>query len=132
MAIPQAAFALDHRRHQQVFGTGVEGGLEDVGFAPHAPRRGVGQGGLADAGLAQEPRVHRQVLFVDHHPGRQQLPHQLVLPHPLDGEFVRMGEVQGNAIDLDRHILSLHYRTRYRRPGTGTALAGSSTRVSTR
>ena len=33
------------------------------------------------------------------------MPHQLFLPDPLDRQLVGMGEVQGDAFDLDRHIL---------------------------
>ncbi len=42
-------------------------------------------------------------LFGHDHPRGQQLPHQLFLPHPADGEFVGMGEVQSDAFDLDCH-----------------------------
>ena len=64
---------------------------------------GIGEGGLADARLAQQARIHGQILLVDHHPGGQQLAHQLFLADPLDRKLVRMGEVQGDAFDLDRH-----------------------------
>ena len=101
--VAQAALAFDHRRDQQVFGARVHGGLQDVDIAAHAPAGGIGQGGLADARLAQQPRIHGQVLLVHHHPGGQQLAHQLFLAHPLDSQFVGMGEVQSYAFDLDCH-----------------------------
>ena len=104
--VAQAARALDHRRDQQIFRARVHGRLQDVDIAPHALAGGVGQRGLADARFAQQPRIHGQVLFVHHHPSGQQLPHQLVLPDPLDGQFVGMGQVQGDAFDLDRHRLT--------------------------
>ncbi len=65
---------------------------------------GIGERGLADARLAEQARIHRQVLLVDHHPGGQQLPHQFVLPDPVDGQFVGMGQVQSDAFDLDGHL----------------------------
>ena len=79
--------------------------MQDVDIAPHALAGGVGEGGLADARFAQQARIHGQVLFVHHHPRGQQLPHELVLPDPLDGDFIGMGQVQGDAFDLDGHRL---------------------------
>ncbi len=103
--VAKAAGALDHRGDQQVFGTRVHGGLQDVDLAPHTLARGVGESGLADAGLAEQARAHRQVLFVNHHPRRQQVAHQLALPHPLGSQFIGMGQVEGDAFDFNRHVL---------------------------
>jgi hypothetical protein len=80
---------------------------EDINLAAHASARGVGQSGFADSGLAQQARIHGQVLIVYHHPCGQQMPHQLFLPDPLDRQLVGMGEVQGDAFDLNRHRLAL-------------------------
>ena len=104
--VAQASLAGDHRGDQQIFGAGIEGGLEDVDVASHAPAGGVGEGGLADTRLAQQPRIHGQVLLVHHHPRGQQLAHQFVLSHPLHCKLVGVRQVQGYPLDLDRHRLS--------------------------
>jgi hypothetical protein len=108
--VAQVAAAFDHGGDQQIFGAGIHGGLQNVDVAAHAASGGIGEGGFADTRLAEEARVHGEVLFVDHHPGGQQLPHQFVLPDPLDGKFVRVGQVQGNAFNLDGHGLPLIMR----------------------
>ncbi|SPF55901.1 hypothetical protein SBA4_7550003 [Candidatus Sulfopaludibacter sp. SbA4] len=105
--VAQAAFALDHGSNQQILRTRVQGGLQDVDIAPHALAGGVGERGLAHAGLAEQAGVHGQILIVHDHPGGQQLPHEFVLSHPLDRQFVRVGKVQGYAFDLDGHLPSL-------------------------
>ena len=100
---------------EQVFRARVERGLEDIDFAAHAPAGGVGERGFAHAGLAEKARIHGQVLLIHHHPGGQQLPHQLLLPDPLYGEFVRVGEVKRDAFDFHGHASIMRWAGRARR-----------------
>ena len=117
--IAQLALAFDDRRDQQIFRARIHGGLQDVDVAPHALGGGVGQRGLAHAGLAQQARIHGQILLVHHQPGGQQLAHEFFLAHPADGQFVGMRQVQSDAFDLDSHIC-LYYRSAYHRPANAS------------
>ena len=73
--VAKAAFALDDRRDQQIFRSRIHGRLHDEDVTTHPLRCGIGQRGLADAGFADQPRIHRNVELRDDHPGGQQLPH---------------------------------------------------------
>jgi hypothetical protein len=102
--VTEASLALDYRRDQQVFGTRVERRLHDVDFAPQALRRSIGERRFADAGLAEQPRCHGHVVFMNHEPGSLKLAHQLVLADPADGNVVRVGEVQSHTFQVDRTV----------------------------
>ena len=101
--VAQLARAFDDRRDQQVLGARVHGGLHDVDLAAEALGGGVGQGGLPDARLAHQARVHRQIPRIDHQPGRQQLPQRFFLPDPAHGQLIRVRQVQRDAFDLHGH-----------------------------
>ena len=101
--IPQLRLAFNHRRDQQVFGASIDRGLHDVDFAAESFGGGIGEGGFADAGFAEQARVHRQVAFVDDEPGGKQLAHHLFLADPADGNFVGVGQGGGYAVDINCH-----------------------------
>ena len=103
--VSQTVFPGDHGRNQQVFGARVHGGLQNIDVASHALTGGIGEGSLADTRFAQKPRIHRQILFVYHHPRGQQLPHELVLSNPLHRQLIGMCQMQGYPLDVDRHTL---------------------------
>ena len=105
--VAQPRFALDHRRDQQILGPRIDRGLHDVDFAIQAFGGRIGQRGFADARLAQQARIHRQILRIDHQPGRQQLAHHFFLPHPGNRQLVGVGQMQRNAFDLNDHIASM-------------------------
>ena len=98
--VAQLPFAFDHRRDEQILGPRVHCRLENVDIAAQPLPGRISQRGLTDARLAEQARIHRQVLRVDHHPGGEQLPHHLFLPHPADGQLVRVREMQSYAFNL--------------------------------
>ena len=104
---PQARFAFNHRRNQEIFRPRIDGGLHDVNFSLQAFCRGISKSGFTHAGLAQEAWIHRQVLRINHEPGGQQLAHHFFLSHPLNRQFVGVGQMQRNAFDLNDHIASM-------------------------
>jgi hypothetical protein len=103
--VAQTARAFDYRRNEKIFRTRVQCGLHDEHVAAHPLPRRIRQGRLPHARFADQPGAHRDILFGYDHPGGQQMPHQLFLPDPTDGQFIGMGEVKGNSFDLDCHGL---------------------------
>jgi hypothetical protein len=101
--VTQVSRAFDHGCDQQVLRACVHGRLQNVHIPAHAFRRRVGQRGLTDPRLAEQPRIHGQVPLVQDHPRGQELPHQFLLTDPAHGQLVGMRQVQGHAFDVDSH-----------------------------
>ena len=99
--IAKTAFAFDDRRDQQVFRAGVERRLHDIDVAAHLLGRGVGEGRLPDAGLAEQPRRHGYVVLVDGEPSRLKLADHFLLADPSDRNLIGMGEIQSYAFHID-------------------------------
>ena len=128
------AFRPDDRRDDEVLGARVHRGLEDVRRATDGASRGVGQRRLADAGLADEPRIHGHVGRVDHHPRRLELQEELGTPYPLERQIVRLGELDLDVVDGDglRHAEEQRTTAIHAARSTMAAAVGSGRRATRR
>ena len=90
--VPDAALACNDRSDQEILGPRVQRRLEEVGVPAHPLRRRVRERRLADARLADEARVQRQVARLDDEPRREELVDQVLPARPLERQLVRVRE----------------------------------------
>ncbi len=61
---------------------------------------------------------------VQHHPGRHELAHRLLLANPGDLQFIRVGQMELNSFDGDFHVQCVYSTLRYTKRATPAATGG--------
>ena len=84
---------------EEVFGAGVGGALVDVEGLVAMLGGGHGEGGLADAGGADEAWGEGEVAGVDDEPAGQELAEDVILTDPALLGGVGAAEVEGDTVD---------------------------------